>query len=81
MVDPAKSFNRLPPETRRFIAGLSQGDIDNLKSVIALFRMVNSWCRVNRWIALAVIAAIVTLAQGFDALQKIVGAIFSIKGH
>lgn len=82
MTDPAKAFGRLSPETRAFIAGLSKSDIDNLRSVIGLLRMINSWCRVNRWIALGIIAAIVTVAQGAEALQKIFAAVAAVfKGH
>lgn len=61
----------LPDHAREFIAQLDADDIETLKRVISVFRMVHGWCRVNRWLFIGAVAALVLFSQGLDAVKNV----------
>ena len=76
---PPRRFTELPDETRRFIHGLDADDLATLKRVIRAFRMAHAWCRVNRWLFIGAVALLVMLAQGIDAVQRLLAPLTGIK--
>lgn len=69
----AKRFNQLSPGVRKLLADLDDDDVAAFKRAIKLFRAMQGWCRVNRWLFLGALALLIMLAQGIEAMQKIVG--------
>lgn len=61
----------LPPHVAKFIDSLGEGDIATLGRVIATFRMMESWCRVTRWLFLAAIGLVVLASQFMDSAKKL----------
>lgn len=64
-------------EADEFISTLSNDDVAALRRLIAIYRSISGWCRVNRWLAMFVIGAIIAIAQSIDAIKSILG----IKAH
>jgi hypothetical protein len=65
-----------------FIKGLEPEDLKRLHRLLSILRRIDGWCRVNRaigrWFIFTVIAALVIVTQGYDAIIRLLGA---IRGH
>lgn len=66
----------------QFLNGLEPDDLRRLHKLISILRRVDGWCRINRaigrWFIFTVIAALVIVTQGYDAIIRLLGA---IRGH
>jgi hypothetical protein len=71
---PPRRFTELSDAQRKFIGKLDADDIATLKRVIKLFGMLQGWCRINRWIAFTLIAALFLAVQFFDATFKLIAS-------
>lgn len=64
------------------LSGLDPEDLKRLHSLLALLRRVDAWCGINRkigrWVVFTLIAALVLLTQGYDAIVRVFGA---FRGH
>ena len=69
---PPRRFTELTEAQRKFIARLDDDDIATLARVIELYRTVQGWCRVNRWIVLSLIAALIVVVQFVDNILKFI---------
>jgi hypothetical protein len=69
-----RRFTELSDDQRKFIAKLDADDIATLDRVIKLYRTVQGWCRVNRWIVLSLIAALIVVVQFIDGLIRLAGS-------
>jgi hypothetical protein len=69
-------------EIDKFVNSLDADDIRRLHSLISILRRVDGWCKVNRfigrWIIFTLIATLIIMVQGYDAIIRVVGA---IRGH
>ena len=52
---------------------LEEADIADLKKVLNLYRMIQGWCRVNRWLAMAIIGLAIAIAQFGESIKHIIG--------
>jgi hypothetical protein len=68
--DPPRRFTDLPPHTRKFIRSLGEDDIATLGRVIQLYTMMQGWCRINRYVAIAVIAALIWMMSSLESLKS-----------
>lgn len=59
------------------MADLSDDELKALKSLAQFYKMIQGWCRINRWIALTGFAILIALSQGFDAIKNL----FSVGKH
>jgi hypothetical protein len=50
---------------------LSEDELKALRSLARFYAMIQGWCRINRWIALTLLAILIALAQGIDAIKHI----------
>lgn len=71
---PPRRFTELTDAQRKFIARLDAEDLDTLDRVIKLFKMLNGWCRVNRWLAYSLIGALILVVTFLDGLFKFIGS-------
>lgn len=71
---PPRRFTELTDAQRKFIAKLDDDDMATLDRVINLYRTVQGWCRINRWIVLSLIAALIVVVQFIDGLIRLVGS-------
>lgn len=68
--DPApRRFTDLPPHARKFIRALGEDDVATLMRVIQLYTTVQGWCRVNRYIALGIVAALIWMVSSLESLK------------
>lgn len=57
----------------KFVSSLSTEDVKALKKLIGIYRSISGWCRVNRWLAVFAIGAVIAVAQFIDAIKSILG--------
>jgi hypothetical protein len=62
----------LPPETVQFLADLSREDIDTLRTGLPLIRMVVSFGKVTKWLAITAGGMLLGSVMLWDAVLKIV---------
>lgn len=56
--------DQVPPE-------LEHQEIEDLKAIIRTWRNIQGWCRINRWIVLAIFAGLVSFSQFTDAIKSL----------
>jgi len=65
-----------------FMKELEPEDAKRLHRLISILRRIDSWCAVNRvigrWFIFTILAALIIVMQGYDALVRVLGA---IRGH
>ena len=61
----------LSPETREFLADLSKEDIATLKTGLPLIRMIVSFGKVTKWIAITSLGLLMGTVMLWDAVSKI----------
>lgn len=71
---PPRRFSELSDDTRKFIRKLDADDLATLERMISLFRSIQGWCRINRWLAFSLLAAAFLAVQFFDATIKMVAS-------
>lgn len=67
------SKDELPDPALKFIVSLSSEDIEVLRRLMDFWKTVQGWCKVTRWLFLGLVAVLVALAQGVDALKGLLG--------
>lgn len=67
---PPRRFAELSDDTRQFIRKLDADDLATLERMISLFRSIQGWCRINRWLAFTVLAALIVVVQFLDNVFK-----------
>lgn len=55
------------------MSDLSPEELRALKSLAQFYKMIQGWCRINRWIALTLLAVLIALSQGLDAIKNLIG--------
>lgn len=53
------------------MADLSEDEMKALKSLAQFYKMIQGWCRINRWIAFTLLAILIAMSQGVDAIRTI----------
>ncbi len=53
------------------MSNLDDDDLEALKNLAKFYKMVQSWCRINRWIALTALAILIAASQGLDAIKNL----------
>jgi len=69
-----RRFVELSDDQRKFIGKLDKDDLETLDRMIKVFRMMQGWCRINRWIVFTLIAALYLAIQFFDATFKLIAS-------
>ena len=75
-VKPPRRFSELSDDTRKFIRKLDADDLATLERMISLFRAVQGWCRINRWLAFTVLALLFLIVNFLDKVFAVFGAWF-----
>lgn len=78
----AKGAEVNEPDPIEFIKTLDPEDLRRLHGLLSILRRIDGWCKINRiigrWIVFTLIATLVILTQGYDAIVRVLGA---IRGH
>lgn len=56
------------------MSDLSPEELKALKSLAQFYKMIQGWCRINRWLALTLLAALIAMSQALDAIKNLIGA-------
>ena len=67
---PAVLFGDLPPETRRWIAGLDEKDIDALAKGLDLVRTALAFGKVTKWLIVGAIGLFLGFVMLWEAVLK-----------
>lgn len=70
---PADRFADLPEHTRRFFAGLDEDDLKTLDKGLSLFRTLEAFGRVTRWLILAILALFFGFVALWESIIKVLG--------
>lgn len=54
------------------MSDLTDEELKALKNFARFWTRVQSWCLINRWIALTVIAILIAISQGLEAIKNII---------
>lgn len=69
--DPVDRFSHLSPVTRKWLEGLRESEIDEIRDALKFVRNARTLGRFGRWLMISLIAFMLTVGQIGDALQKI----------
>ena len=72
-VPPVERMSQLPEDTKVFLSELSREDIETIKNGLPLIRMVMSFGRVTRWLAITCLGIIAGFVLLWESVLKIVG--------
>lgn len=53
------------------MSDLTDDELKALKQFAQFYKMVQGWCRINKWIALTGLAILIALSQGADAIRSL----------
>lgn len=68
---PADRFADLPEHTRKFFAGLDDEDIQTLSKGLVLFRTLEAFGRVTRWLIVGALGLFFSVIMLWEGVLKV----------